>query len=109
MFNYLHVLCSECNLYSVLIMSREERYLTPNEAASELSLSSADLVYRLLRAGTIRAEKDETGHWRIPYSEIELRRARVERKRCSASHVKREPTTAARERFAPRVGLPGAR
>jgi hypothetical protein len=87
----------------------EERYLTPDQAARELALTTPDLVYRLLRAGTIRGVKDdESGRWKIPYSEIELRRARVERKRCSASHVKRDSRSAVRERFAPLAGTPGA-
>lgn len=89
------------------MLTMEERYLTVDEAARELGLASPDLLYRLLRIGTVRGVK-RGGRWMIPYTEVELRRARVMRKRCSASYVEREPRTAVRDRFAPLAGLPGS-
>ena len=49
--------------------------LTVTEAAARLGCKVADLRYRL-RLGQIQAERDVTGHWRIPEGEI----ARIEKR-----------------------------
>ena len=84
--------------------------VTPSEAARLLSLTTPDVVYRLLRAGTIRGEC-VGGRWRIPRSEIERRKRAVAAKKSSPSYRERaaERRAAVRSRFEPVAGLPGAR
>lgn len=84
-------------------------WLTPNEAARELSLATTDVVYRLIRAGTLRAERDERGRWRIPAEAVELRKARVSGKRSSPSFAGDRPDRRTASAFAPRPGMPGYR
>jgi len=45
--------------------------VTPGELARKLGLSTAQTIYSKLRCGSIRAEKDANGEWRIPVGEVE--------------------------------------
>ena len=81
----------------------ESDYLTPDEAARELSLQTAATVYRRIRAGGLRAEL-VGGRYRIPRSEVERLKRQVAHKRSSPSFVQRDRESrraAIRERFAP--------
>lgn len=83
----------------------EEPTLSMVEASRMLGYTTPDYLARLIRNGVVRAEK-VGGRWRIEKREIELRIARVEKKRSSASF--REEDRAARraeirEQFAPGV------
>jgi len=84
----------------------ESDFLTPDEAARELSLQTAATVYRRLRAGTLRAEL-VGGRYRIPRSEVERLKRQVASKRSSPSFrpSSAERRAAIRERFAPVAGL----
>jgi excisionase family DNA binding protein len=84
----------------------EEPTLSTTEASRMLGYTTPDYLLRLIRNGVVRAER-VGGRWQIERREIELRLARVEKKRSSASF--REQDSAARrseirERFTPLVG-----
>jgi excisionase family DNA binding protein len=85
-----------------------DNYLTPNEVARELGLQSAETIYRRLRSGALRSEVIGNRH-RIPRSEVERLKRRLQHKRSSPSYREKSADRAARirERFAPLPGLPG--
>jgi excisionase family DNA binding protein len=90
-----------------IVLMLDTDYLTPDEAAIELGLSSSDLVYRLLRARQMRATKVGS-RWLIPRAEVALRKLRVQEKKSSASYRPPVERGRAASRFAPLPGTPGA-
>ena len=81
----------------------EESTLSVVEASRMLGYTTPDYLLRLIRNGVVRAEK-VGGRWRIEKREIELRIARVEKKRSSASFREEDRAarrSAIRERLAP--------
>jgi excisionase family DNA binding protein len=88
----------------------EEPTLSVVEASRMLGYTTPDYLLRLIRNGVVRAEK-VGGRWRVEKREVELRMARVEKKRSSASFRDRseENRAASRSAFEPRPGTPGFR
>ena len=60
--------------------------MTTAEAQKALNVSTTDYVYRLARAGNIRAHKDERGRWVFDPSSVRAYVQRVESKRSSKSN-----------------------
>jgi excisionase family DNA binding protein len=81
----------------------EEPTLSVVEASRMLGYTTPDYLLRLIRNGVVRAEK-VGGRWRVEKREVELRIARVEKKRSSASfreEARAARRSALRERLAP--------
>jgi hypothetical protein len=60
--------------------------MTVEQAARELNLTTADVVYRLLRVGKLRGHKN-AGRWIVDDASVRERRASVERKKSSRVHA----------------------
>lgn len=98
---------SACRI--VLPVNADPDFLTPDELASELGLTSSTTILRRIRVGDLRAEKVGRGY-RIARLDAERLKRRVASKRSSPSFrpSSAERRAAIRERFAPVAGLRGS-